>query len=53
MHIIILPQQVGGLAIKELISIPKVKRSIPINGMGCGQWWDVDQIFPTYITNLG
>jgi hypothetical protein len=41
MHITILPQQVGGLVVKELISIFGVKGSIPIDDMGCGQWWDV------------
>jgi hypothetical protein len=47
MHIIILPQQVGGLVVNELISILKVKGSIPINDMGCDQWWDLDWIFLT------
>jgi hypothetical protein len=42
MHIIIFPQQVGGLVVNELILILRVRKSIPINDMGCGQWWDVD-----------
>jgi hypothetical protein len=31
----------------------KVQRSIPMNDGGCDEEWDVDQIFITYITNLG
>jgi hypothetical protein len=39
--------------VKELITILGVQGSIPTNDMGCGQWWDVDQIFFTYLAYLG
>jgi hypothetical protein len=42
----------GSLVVKELTYILGVQGSIPIISMGCGQWWDVDQIFPTYIAYL-
>jgi hypothetical protein len=42
MHITILSQQEGGSIVNELMSILGVKWSIPIDDMGCGQWWDVD-----------
>jgi len=41
----------GGLVAKESISILGVQGSIPINDMGCGQCWDVDRIFFTYLTS--
>jgi uncharacterized UPF0160 family protein len=37
----------GGLVVKELISILGVQGSIFTHGMGCGQHWNVDQIFFT------
>jgi hypothetical protein len=43
----------GGLVVKELMSILGVQKSILINAMGCGQCWNVDKIFPTYIANIG
>jgi hypothetical protein len=38
--------------VNEMISIIGVQ-GYSTNDMGCDQWWDVDQIFFTYIANLG
>jgi hypothetical protein len=38
--------------VKELIAILEVQGLISTNDMGCGQQWDVNQIFPTYLANL-
>jgi len=40
----------AGLVMNELISIFGVQGSILMNGMGCGQHWNV---FFTYIANIG
>jgi hypothetical protein len=53
MHITSFGQQMGGLVVKELTSILGVQGSIRTNGMGCGQCWNVDKIFPTYLANIG
>jgi hypothetical protein len=53
MHLTLFPQQVGWLGVKEFISNLGIKGTILMNGMGCGQHWNVDQIFPTYIANIG
>jgi len=42
----------GGLVVKELIYILGDRGSILTNDIGCGEHWDVDQIIPTYVTNL-
>jgi hypothetical protein len=43
----------GGLVVKKFISILGVQKLIPTNDMGCGQRWNVDQIFTTYLANIG
>jgi hypothetical protein len=43
----------GGLVVKELISMFEIQGSIPTNDIGCVQHWNVDQIFITYVANLG
>ncbi len=42
----------GGLVVKELMCILGDQGSILTNDIGWGEHWDVDQIFPTYVTNF-
>ncbi len=49
----ILVQQVGWLGSKGVDLHPWGSRINSHNDMGCGQQWDVDQIFHTYTVNLG
>jgi hypothetical protein len=43
MHVIFLSTTSGGgLVVKELISILGVQGSILMNGVGCGQCWNVN-----------
>ncbi len=54
MHIISnLPQQARWLGGKKNNLHPWGSRSIPTNDMGCGQCWNVDQIFFTCLFNIG
>jgi hypothetical protein len=41
------------LVVKAFISILGDQGSIFMNGMGYGQRWNVDKIFPTYIAKIG
>jgi hypothetical protein len=53
LNIKLLTQQVGGLVVKELNSILKVQGSNFINNMCCGQHWNINWIFHTYLNYLG
>jgi hypothetical protein len=52
MHITSSPQQAGWLGGKRVDLHPWGQASIFMNAMGCGQCWNVDQIFPTYKSNI-
>jgi len=54
MHIIFLTQQVSWVGGKGLVDLhPWDSKINSTNDMGCSQHWDVDQILPTYVANLG
>jgi hypothetical protein len=46
-------EQVGGLVVNELNFILGVQGSNFTNAMCCGQHWNIDRIFYTYLDYLG